>query len=60
MTRPNTPKANARKYFSDWEGWSCDVEDADGEPCGEVIENVTKALQEHLKKVHGIDVDLEV
>ena len=48
------------KYFSDWEGWYCNVEDKNGEVCGDVIENDRGSLQEHLKKKHKIDVELEV
>jgi hypothetical protein len=48
-------KKNVRDYFSDWEGWSCDVDD-----CGEVIENTRKELQRHLKEEHNIDVELDI
>jgi len=46
-------KKDIREYYSDWEGWYCEVND-----CGEVIENTTKELQRHLKEVHKIDVEL--
>ncbi len=47
-----------RDYYSDWEGWSCEVEE-DGERCGIVIENTRKELQAHLKKEHKIEVELK-
>jgi hypothetical protein len=48
-----------RDYYSDWEGWYCEVEDKNGNSCGEVIENTTKELQRHLKDKHKIIVELE-
>lgn len=47
-------KTDIRDYFSDWEGWSCNVEDEEGNCCGEVIENTTSELQRHLKEKHNI------
>lgn len=47
------------KYFSDWEGWFCKIEDKDGESCGEVIENDRGSLINHLREKHGIEVELE-
>lgn len=67
-------KKQISDYFSDWEGWSCNVSTLDdgtliidsedkrydqGEVCGEVIENTTKYLRIHLKEAHGIEVELE-
>ena len=46
-------------YYSDWEGWFCEIEDEYENPCGEVIENTTKELQRHLKEKHKIEVELE-
>jgi len=58
-------------YFSDWQGWYCEVSTLDdgtiitdsedsrydeGEVCSEVIENTTKELTRHLKEKHGLNV----
>ena len=43
------------EYFSDWSGWFCEVEDKDGNPCGEVIESTTKVMIRHLKEEHNIE-----
>ena len=43
---------NIKEFFSDWDGWYCNI-------CGDVIGNVTKDLQNHLKENHKIEVNLE-
>jgi len=58
-------------YFSDWQGWYCEVSTLDdgmiitdseddrydeGEVCSEVIENTIKELTRHLKEKHGLNV----
>jgi hypothetical protein len=50
---------NVHDYFADWEGYSCKVEDENGYSCLEVIEGTRKELQQHLKEVHNINVDLD-
>jgi hypothetical protein len=50
---------NVHDYFSDWEGYSCSVEDENGDTCLEVIEATRKELQRHLAEVHNIKVELK-
>lgn len=61
-------------YFSDWQGWYCQVSTLDdgtvitsqeddryneGQLCAEVIEQTTKELVRHLKEKHGLNVNFD-
>ena len=45
-------------YYSDWQGWFCEVPDEWGGQCGEVIGCDIKELRRHLKEEHNIEVKL--
>lgn len=49
-------KLDVEDYFSGWDGWYCEVEDSDGNCCGETIGCCTNDMARHLKEKHGIDV----
>lgn len=52
-------KKKIADYFSAWEGWYCEVEDEDGNSCGEVIGCDTGDLQRHLRDAHNIKAELK-
>ena len=53
----NESEFDVWEYFSDWEGWTCNVEDKDGYECGELICADNRDLMEHLSDAHGIEIE---
>jgi len=49
-------KKSVYDYYSSWEGWYCNVEDENGNSCGEVIGSDTSDMVQHLKEKHNIIV----